>query len=66
MYILTNAEMKEAERIAIEEKGIPSLILMENAARGATEVILENNPESVIVFAGKGNSGGDGLAIGRM
>lgn len=66
MYILTNAEMKEAERIAIEEKGIPSLILMENAARGATEVILENDPESVIVFAGKGNNGGDGLAIARM
>lgn len=66
MYILTNAEMKEAERIAIEEKGIPSLILMENAARGAAEVILENDPESVIVFAGKGNNGGDGLAIARM
>lgn len=66
MYVLSNAEMKEAERTAIEEKGIPSLILMENAARGAADVILENNPKSVIVFSGKGNNGGDGLAIARI
>lgn len=66
MFVLTNAEMKETERIAIEDKGIPSLILMENAARGAVDVILSQNPENVIVFAGKGNNGGDGLAIARM
>ncbi len=66
MYILSNAEMKEAERTAIEDKGIPSLILMENAARGAADVILERNPQNAVVFAGKGNNGGDGLAIARM
>lgn len=66
MYILSNIEMKETERIAIEEKGIPSLILMENAARGAAEVILEHKPENVIIFAGKGNNGGDGLALARI
>lgn len=66
MYVLTNAEMKEVERIAIEEKGVPSLILMENAARGAVEVILSKSPKSAIIFAGKGNNGGDGLAIARM
>lgn len=66
MYILSNKEMKKAERIAIEDKGIPSLILMENAARGAVDVILSQNPQNVIVFAGKGNNGGDGLAVARM
>lgn len=66
MFVLTNAEMKEVERVAIEDKGIPSLILMENAARGAVEVILSHNPKNVIVFSGKGNNGGDGLAIARM
>ncbi|MDO4301359.1 MAG: NAD(P)H-hydrate dehydratase [Clostridia bacterium] len=66
MFLLTNMEMKEIERTAIEDKGIPSLILMENAARGAVDVILSHNPKNVIVFAGKGNNGGDGLAIARM
>ena len=66
MFVLTNAEMKEIERTAIEDKGIPSLILMENAARGAVDVILSQNPKNVIVFAGKGNNGGDGLSIARM
>lgn len=66
MYLLSNSEMKETERIAIEDKKIPSLILMENAAKGATDVILSYKPESVIIFAGKGNNGGDGLAIGRL
>lgn len=66
MYILSTKEMKEVERVAIEDKGIPSLLLMENAAKGATEIILEQNPKRVIIFAGKGNNGGDGLAIGRM
>lgn len=65
MYILSNEEMKQAERQAMD-KGIPSIILMENAARGAAEVITQQSPQKVIVFAGKGNNGGDGLAIARM
>ncbi len=66
MYILSSSEMKQAEQDAIEKRGVPSLILMENAARGAAEEIAKRKPESVIVFAGKGNNGGDGLAIGRL
>lgn len=66
MYLLSNSQMKEVERIAIEDKKVPSLILMENAAIGATDVILSYKPKSVIIFAGKGNNGGDGLAIARM
>lgn len=66
MYILTTAQMREAERIAIEDKGVPSMLLMENAARGAAEEILRLNVKSALIFAGKGNNGGNGLAIARL
>ncbi len=65
MYLLSTKEMKEVERIAIEDMGVPSIVLMENAARNTAEIIIEQNPKSVIVIAGKGNNGGDGLAIAR-
>lgn len=66
MYILSTKEMREEERIATEDKGVSSLLLMENAARGATDEILELGIRSALVFAGKGNNGGDGLAIARL
>ncbi len=66
MYILSTAQMREAERIAIEDKGVPSIVLMENAARGAAEEVLKLGVGSALVFAGKGNNGGDGLAIARL
>lgn len=65
MYILSNAEMKEAERIAIENMGVPSIVLMENAAKNTAEVVLSKNPKRAVVIAGKGNNGGDGLAAAR-
>lgn len=65
MYLLTTDQMKEVERVAIEDMGVPSLILMENAAKNAAAEVLKLSPESVAVFAGKGNNGGDGLAIAR-
>ncbi|MFR5772232.1 MAG: NAD(P)H-hydrate epimerase [Lachnospirales bacterium] len=39
---------------------------MENAAYGVKKEVLKFNPKSVIVFAGKGNNGGDGLAVSRQ
>jgi NAD(P)H-hydrate epimerase len=50
--------------------GVPALLLMENAGRGITEAILENYPEpiadkKVVLFAGLGNNGGDGLVAIR-
>lgn len=65
MYLLSTEQMKETERYAIEDMGVPSIVLMENAARNAAEIIIAQKPESVVVFAGKGNNGGDGLAIAR-
>jgi NAD(P)H-hydrate epimerase len=64
----TRDEMRELDRRAIEEFGIPSLILMENAGRGAAEVAAQMaRPEDggVIVFCGRGKNGGDGFVLAR-
>ena len=67
---LTAAEMRSADRITIEERGIPSLVLMENAAHAVTRILSEKIPalasERVVVLCGKGNNGGDGLAVARQ
>lgn len=65
MELLSTSEMKLAEKYAIDNIGVPSIVLMENAAKNAADVILNEEPKSVVVFAGKGNNGGDGLAIAR-
>lgn len=62
--------MRAADRATIEEFGVPSFALMETAARGAFAAIEERyGPSgglSAIVLAGKGNNGGDALALARM
>jgi NAD(P)H-hydrate epimerase len=67
MRILTAEAMQKVDRKAIDEFGIPSLVLMENAAVGVVDALTQEYPEahSVAVFCGPGNNGGDGLAIGR-
>jgi NAD(P)H-hydrate epimerase len=68
MRILTAGQMREIDRRTIEA-GIPSLILMENAACRFVEALERlHGPlakHRVVVFCGKGNNGGDGLAIAR-
>ncbi len=68
MKVLKAKEMAELDRITIEEVGIPSPVLMENAARGVFRVVLERfaDTKRILIVAGKGNNGGDGLAVGRM
>jgi hydroxyethylthiazole kinase-like uncharacterized protein yjeF len=67
MRILTAEAMREVDRAAIEELGIPSMVLMENAAIGVVEAIAEayEDAESAAIFCGPGNNGGDGLAVAR-
>jgi NAD(P)H-hydrate epimerase len=67
MTTLTRAEVREIDRRATEEFGVPSIVLMENAGRGAADVLMRLNAErkSVIVLCGKGNNGGDGYVIAR-
>ncbi len=67
MRILTADEMRAVDRRAIEEIGIPSLVLMENASIGVADAIAESyaGAEAVAIFCGPGNNGGDGLALAR-
>jgi NAD(P)H-hydrate epimerase len=63
---LSRAEVRELDRRAIEEYGVPGVVLMENAGRGAAEVLLRIGIYGpVIVCCGKGNNGGDGFVLAR-
>jgi NAD(P)H-hydrate epimerase len=68
MKLVTAAQMRELDRRALEEVGIPSLVLMENAGRGTYEVLRREFPGlkgPVAVLAGRGNNGGDGFVVAR-
>ena len=73
MKVATARQMAELDRVTIEQYGIPSLVLMENAGRSCTERILRilqekvGVPEeaSVAIVCGRGNNGGDGMVIAR-
>jgi len=70
MRTVTVKQMQKIDRDAVEKYGIPSIVLMENASRGAAAFFSDIFPISrylkVLVLVGKGNNGGDGLAIGRI
>jgi NAD(P)H-hydrate epimerase len=67
MIRLTRAQVREVDRRAIEEYGIPGIVLMENAARGATGIALTMlaGARRATIVCGGGNNGGDGLAMAR-
>lgn len=69
MRILNAAQMREADRFTIEDIGIPSLVLMENAGRqvvAAIEASYEAQLDGrVAVLCGRGNNGGDGFVVAR-
>jgi NAD(P)H-hydrate epimerase len=68
MRLLDSAEAREIDRVAIERLGLPGLVLMENAAIAAAEVIDRCFPRArrVTIACGGGNNGGDGLALARQ
>ena len=66
MEALSRDQIREIDRRAIEEYGISSLVLMENAARGATDLLCQLGIDGpVVICCGRGNNGGDGLAMAR-
>ncbi|WP_066896257.1 bifunctional ADP-dependent NAD(P)H-hydrate dehydratase/NAD(P)H-hydrate epimerase [Clostridium nigeriense] len=64
MEIMTRSRCQEIDKYTIEEIGIPSLVLMENAAKEVTDKVI-NLGEKFAIFCGSGNNGGDGLVIAR-
>jgi NAD(P)H-hydrate epimerase len=69
---LTRAQSREIDRVAIEELGIPGIVLMEHAGRSVAQAILaeerahlDAGNSTCAVFCGGGNNGGDGFVIAR-
>ncbi len=63
--------MREIDRLTAERHGIPSLVLMENAAAATARVVADRwsgdqADKSVLVLCGRGNNGGDGAATARL
>jgi NAD(P)H-hydrate epimerase len=69
MKAVTADQMKTLDRRTIHERDVRGIDLMENAGKGATEVILRRFPhlprKRVAIIAGKGNNGGDAFVIAR-
>lgn len=71
---LTRDQIREVDRLAIEELGIPGVVLMENAGRHAADAVLDLLAHAeqlvaadarVAIVCGGGNNGGDGYVIAR-
>ncbi|TVQ63338.1 MAG: NAD(P)H-hydrate epimerase [Phycisphaerales bacterium] len=70
LLVFTRQSVREVDRAAIEEFGVPGVVLMENAAlalfeRCMDELETSDEPGPVIICCGGGNNGGDGLALAR-
>jgi hydroxyethylthiazole kinase-like uncharacterized protein yjeF len=70
MKVLTAAQMREVDRLTTERYGVPSIVLMENAAKATIEAAEKRfgvmAGKRALIICGKGNNGGDGAAIGRQ
>ncbi len=69
--VLTAEQMREVDRLTTERYGIPSILLMENAAHAVARVITEKlggsvKEKSILLLCGPGNNGGDGAALARI
>jgi NAD(P)H-hydrate epimerase len=64
--ILTREQVRELDRRAIEEFGVPGVVLMENVGRGMAELLRSLGINGLVVICcGKGNNGGDGFVMAR-
>jgi len=68
MKIATVAQMRSMDRAAIDQYGIPEMLLMENAGLASYAVLEQElgiRGKSFVVFCGLGNNGGDGFVLAR-
>jgi hydroxyethylthiazole kinase-like uncharacterized protein yjeF len=69
MKVLTAEQMRKVDELTIAE-GVPSIALMENAAHRVAEAMdRQFGPlasQNILILCGKGNNGGDGLALARV
>ena len=65
--VLSRAQMRAYDKFAIETCHVPGVVLMENAGRGAADVIarIAGADARIVIVCGAGNNGGDGFALGR-
>jgi len=69
MRVLSREQVRRLDQDAVQQLGLPSLLLMENAARGLCAAILQLRQQAagrIVIAAGAGNNGGDGLAAARL
>ena len=68
--VMDRQTVRDFDAWAINEMGISGAVLMENAAKNCTQIILEHFSdeikEGVCIFCGGGNNGGDGFVIARQ
>ncbi|MFN4234958.1 MAG: NAD(P)H-hydrate dehydratase [Bacteroidia bacterium] len=68
MKILSATQIREADAYTIQQEGIASVDLMERAANACVDWIKQHisADNRLVIFAGTGNNGGDGIAIARL
>lgn len=68
MKVFSASQVREWDQYTILNEPVSSLQLMERAAQQCYSWIVENYPSADLftIFCGKGNNGGDGLALARL
>jgi hydroxyethylthiazole kinase-like uncharacterized protein yjeF len=66
--LYTAAQVRELDRIAIEEAGIPGYTLMRRAGEACWQVLRDTWPDArrISIICGTGNNGGDGYVVARL
>ncbi len=68
LTLYSAAQVRELDRLAIEEHGIPGFTLMQRAARAAYQLLRQQWPQAqrLLVLCGAGNNGGDGYLLATL